>query len=101
MRARYGVSQAIAAGIYWPLAAVCRLGTAAGMDTSNWPLHYYADRSFYTMRTDALDRFGTRLEQRFTRAQIETLLAQAGLDQVRFSSGVPFWCAVGRKRPLT
>ena len=31
----------------------------------------YADKSFYVMRTDAYDRFCTRLEKRFTRSEIE------------------------------
>jgi SAM-dependent methyltransferase len=100
MPLRYAVSQVIAGAVYWPLATASRTGTRAGLDTTNWPLHYYADRSFYTMRTDALDRFGTRLEQRFTRAQIAALLQEAGFDDVRFSDGVPYWCAVARKRRL-
>jgi hypothetical protein len=60
------------------------------------PLAYYAGgRSFYTMRTDAYDRFATRLEQRFMRAEIAAMLAHAGLRDARFSERAPFWCAVG------
>jgi len=52
------------------------------------------------MRTDALDRFGTRLEQRFTQQQINSMMKHAGLENILFSSEVPFWCAVGyRKKP--
>jgi hypothetical protein len=47
--------------------------------------------------TDALDRFGTRLEQRMTRAQIKALMETAGLTDIRFRDAVPFWCALGRK----
>ena len=50
------------------------------------------------MRTDALDRFGTRLEQRFTRKQVEMMMEAAGLEQIVFSDHSPFWCAVGRRR---
>jgi hypothetical protein len=50
------------------------------------------------MRTDALDRFGTRLEQRYTRRQIEDMMRQAGLERIRFSEHEPYWCAVGYKR---
>jgi len=32
---------------------------------ASWPLSYYRDKEFYTLRTDALDRFGTRLEPTF------------------------------------
>jgi len=63
----------------------------------SWPLAYYRDKSFYTMRTDALDRFGTRLEQRFTRDQISGFLSAAGFCQVEFSRHVPYWVAVARK----
>ena len=49
------------------------------------------------MRTDALDRFGTRLEHRMTRPQIKAMMEAAGLRDIRFSEAVPFWCAEGRK----
>jgi hypothetical protein len=49
------------------------------------------------MRTDAFDRFCTRLEQRFTRPQIESMLADAGFVDVRFSQTEPYWCAVATK----
>jgi hypothetical protein len=49
------------------------------------------------MRTDALDRFGTRLEQRFSRAEIERMMTNAGLSGINFSEREPFWVAVGRK----
>ena len=59
------------------------------------PLGWYADNSFYVMRTDAYDRFATRLEKRFTRAEIEQMLNHAGLGEVRFSDDPQFWCALG------
>jgi hypothetical protein len=68
-----------------------------GGDPANLPLSDHRQDSFYTMRTDAFDRFGTRLEQRFSRAQIETMMHEAGLDEIRFSESPPFWCAVGRR----
>ena len=49
------------------------------------------------MRTDAFDRFGTRLEHRFTANQIEKMMAEAGLDRIVFSDSPPYWCAVGYK----
>jgi hypothetical protein len=49
------------------------------------------------MRTDALDRFGTRLEQRFTRDEIKQMMRNAGLENIRFSDSKPFWVAVGFK----
>ena len=50
------------------------------------------------MRTDALDRFGTALEQRFTRQQIQVMMEAAGLERIQFSDLMPFWCAVGFKK---
>jgi len=69
-----------------------------GVDVANFPLSVYRHHSLYTMQTDALDRFGTRLEQRFTAAEIETMLAEAGLERITFRQGEPYWCAVGYKR---
>lgn len=97
---RYQVCQVIAAAVYWPLARVAHLGRLAGFDIRNWPLSFYENRSFYVMRNDALDRFGTPLEQRFTRAQVEEMMVRAGLERISFSDEAPFWCAIGYKKPL-
>ena len=94
---RFAVSQLIAVLVYWPLARLARLLDAAGMLPASWPLSYYRDKSFYVLRTDAFDRFCTRLEQRFTRVQIETMLEAAGFEDIRFSPTMPFWCAVGTR----
>ncbi len=50
------------------------------------------------MRNDALDRFGTPLEQRFTREAISDMMKNAGLHDVKFSEAAPYWHAVGHKR---
>jgi len=91
------VCQIIAGIVYWPLARCAKMLDAIGAMPSLWPLAYYRDKTFYVMRTDALDRFGTRLEQRFTRDQIERMFRQAGMKDVRFSDHPPYWCAVGFK----
>lgn len=94
---KYLVSQLIAGLVYFPLARLWRCLEKVGVRVDNLPLAPYRDKGFYTMRTDALDRFGTRLEQRFTRSQIEQMMRSAGLVDVRFSERAPFWCAVGLK----
>jgi ubiquinone/menaquinone biosynthesis C-methylase UbiE len=94
-RAKRLLTGLIALFVYWPLARLGGLAERKGLDPTGWPLSYYRDKSFYTMRTDALDRFGTRLEQRFSRAQIEAMMRAAGLDDIIFSETPPFWCAVG------
>jgi SAM-dependent methyltransferase len=96
---RYFLSQCLAFFVYWPLARASRTFERIGVKVGNWPLSAYRHRSFYTMRTDALDRFGTRLEKRFSRAQVISMLEAAGLERVEVSATEPFWCAVGYRRP--
>ena len=88
----------IALTVYLPLARTAWLLDRMGILPDTWPLAYYRDRTFYVLRTDALDRFGTRLEKRFTRHEIEDMLVAAGFERVRFSDREPFWCAVCFKR---
>jgi ubiquinone/menaquinone biosynthesis C-methylase UbiE len=97
-RLRLAISQIIAVVVYWPLARLAALVERAGFSPAAIPLESYRHRNFYVMRTDAYDRFCTRLEQRFTRQQIEKMLAGAGFGEIAFSHEVPYWCAVGRKR---
>ena len=47
------------------------------------------------MRTDTLDRFGTRLEQRFSRQQVLEMMERSGLERIVVSEAVPYWTAVG------
>jgi SAM-dependent methyltransferase len=92
------ISQIIAVLVYWPLARVAALLERVGISPVALPLESYRHRTFYVMRTDAYDRFCTRLEQRFTRKQIAQMLTDAGFDEIRFSEQVPYWCAVAKKR---
>lgn len=93
---RYHLSQAAALFVYWPLAR-----TAAHFPApDSWPLRFYADRSLYVMRTDALDRFGTRMEKRYTRQQIASMLNAEGLKDIRFSDSDPHWVCRATKPPL-
>lgn len=88
----------IAAIVYLPLARLSLLAEKLGIDTKNWLLSSYRRTSFYTMRTDSRDRFGTPLEKRFTRSEIMRMMQSAGLVNIHFSNRSPFWCAVGTKR---
>ena len=94
---RLTFSKIVAALIYWPLARVTRLIARHGGSSATLPLAYYADKSFYVMRTDAYDRFCTRLEKRFRRSDVERMLMRTGFKYISFSNGPPFWCAVGIK----
>ena len=94
---RYVSSQIISIIVYLPLARFALFLEKLNFNVSNFPLSSYKNLSFYTMRTDALDRFGTRLEQRFTRKEIKNMMQNAGLENIEFSNSKPFWVAVGNK----
>ena len=90
----------IAAIVYWPLARLSRVLSKLGRNTSNLPLHHYADMPFVMLANDALDRFGTSLEQRFSKAEITEMLRTADFDltTLKFSDSEPFWTfAINKK----
>lgn len=95
---RRGVTVTIATTVYLPLARLSLLGERLGFDVSNVPLNYYRRDSYYRLRTEALDRFGTRLEQRFSKAQVQQMMEGAGLERIRFREEFPHWTACGFKR---
>ena len=88
----------IAFTIYLPLARLSLLLEFIGITSKHIPLTYYRNKSFYTMRTDARDRFGTPLEQRFSKKQITKMMLDSGLTQIQFSDEAPYWCVVGIKK---
>jgi ubiquinone/menaquinone biosynthesis C-methylase UbiE len=91
------VTTAIATVIYWPLSRLAGALERRGIPCHHVPLSVYRHRSFYSLRTDALDRFGTRLEQRFSKAKIREMMESAGLERITFRNGAPYWCACGRR----
>ena len=95
--ARNVVTTLIAASVYWPMSRIALAAEKLGADVTHFPLSAYRRSSFYTMRTDALDRFGTRLEQRFSRPEIEAMMIAAGLGEIVFRDDIPYWVACGRR----
>lgn len=85
------VTTGIALGIYWPLSRLALLLEKAGMQVDNIPLSFYRSCPFYVLKTDALDRFGTRLEQRFTKQEMVDMLHKSGFERVVFREGMPYW----------
>ncbi len=87
------VTSLIAAFIYWPMARFSKVLSKFRIDTSNIPLHHYADMPFVMLANDALDRFGTTLEQRFSKAEIADMLRAADFDisTLYFSDTEPYW----------
>jgi SAM-dependent methyltransferase len=96
-RVKLAVTGTIAALVYLPLARLAAVAERRGHRVDSFPLAYYRGRSLYTMRTDALDRFGTLLEHRFSAGELERMMRAAGLVEIRFSPAPPYWCAVGFK----
>ena len=97
-RGKLFVSQFLAVSVYLPLAKTAWVLGKLGISVKSFPLSAYRDRSFYSMRTDALDRFGTRLEKRFTISQIKAMMSEAGLVNIKFRDDIPFYCAIGFKK---
>lgn len=89
--------EVIAVAVYWPLARIALVAERAGVTVDKFPLAPYRRLGLYTLRTDARDRFGTRLEQRFTRAQVVGMLEGAGLVDVVVPDAFPYWIGVGHR----
>jgi SAM-dependent methyltransferase len=94
----------LAVTLYLPFVSISRIAKKIGVAQKyrqHIPLHGYENTSFYIMKNDALDRFGTPLEQRFSKTQIEKMMIGAGLTDIVFSTSIPYWHAVGKKRGVS
>lgn len=96
---RKAIGETITALICWPLARLAELLKRLGLPHQSLPLSWYSNKLFVVLRTDSYDRFCTQLEKRFSKPQIECMLANAGFSNVVFSDSPPYWCAVGIKSP--
>jgi SAM-dependent methyltransferase len=94
------ISSVIAGLIYLPLARLSKVLGKLGVNTSNIPLHHYANMPYVMLANDALDRFGTSLEQRFNKTEIEEMLSKADFDlsTLVFSELEPFWTFAVQKK---
>jgi SAM-dependent methyltransferase len=95
-RARKAACDAVAVSIYWPFARTSGLLARAGINVEGLPLSSYRTARLGNMRVAALDRLGTRLEQRFSRAAIIEMMERCGLTDIRIE-GPPYWVAIGRR----
>jgi len=94
---KFFTSQILAFIIYLPLARIANVMSKFGFNVEDFPLSFYKDKPFYFMRTDALDRFGTKFEQRFSKKEIAFMMEKSGLKNIKFSNNAPFYCALGYK----
>ncbi|MDP9046931.1 MAG: class I SAM-dependent methyltransferase [Bacteroidota bacterium] len=90
----------IAGVVYMPLILFASLFKKLGFDkiAHKLPLHFYIKKTFNVVRNDARDRFGTPLEQRFSKKEIRSMMEGAGLSDIVFSENEPYWHAVGKKK---
>ena len=88
----------IAFFIYYPLARFTLIFEKIGLELKNFPLYFYRSKSFYVMRTDSRDRFGTPLEKRFSKKEINEMMIDSGLENIKFKDSLPFWTAIGFKK---
>jgi SAM-dependent methyltransferase len=85
--------------LYMPLIILGSIFKKIGLTTiaTLLPLSYYQDKSFFIVRNDALDRFGTSLEQRFSRSDIKKMMENSGLSNIVISENEPYWHSVGER----
>ena len=91
------ITSIIAFLVYYPLARFSAFLEKIGIGVENFPLSDYRRKTFYFMKTDALDRFGTRLEKRFSKKEIQDMLQEAGFKDCIFSETMPMWVCISRK----
>ena len=91
------ITDLIAILIYFPLSRITNLLLVFFSSPKNFPLSYYMDKPFYVMRNDALDRFRTKYEKRYSRSDIIKLFKKSGFKKIKISSKRPYWCAIGYK----
>ncbi len=93
------VCDLIAIFVYMPLVITGRFLSTIGLKrlAAKLPLNTYQQQTFFIIRNDALDRFGTTLEQRFSKSEIIKMMKDSGLDEIVVSDSPPFWHAVGRR----
>lgn len=89
----------LAITLYMPWVLTARLFVKLGLRkfARKLPLAAYENKSFFVIRNDSLDRFGTTLEQRFSKEEVITMMKNCGLTNIVVSENTPFHHAVGQK----
>ncbi len=90
----------LAVGLYMPFVLTARLLNSIGLKkvSQKLPLYDYSHQSFFVIRNDSLDRFGTKLEQRFSKEQVIKMMENSGLENIVVSPHSPYYHAIGRKK---
>jgi len=94
------LAEIISFTVYLPFVFLARLCKALFPRSEFYkkiPLSYYHNKSLTIIRNDSLDRFGTPLEKRFSRIEIENMLKRAGFTNIVFSERTPYWHCIAQK----
>jgi hypothetical protein len=94
------LAEIISFTVYLPfvfLARLCKVLFPQSEFYKKIPLSYYHNKSLTIIRNDSLDRFGTPLEKRFSKIEIENMLKEAGFTNILFSERTPYWHCVAQK----
>jgi SAM-dependent methyltransferase len=93
------VCDILAIVIYMPFVLWVRFLVLIGLRrvAIKMPLSAYNNKSFFIIRNDALDKFGTRLEQRFSKKQVQEMMGNCGLSEIVISPMTPFYHSIGKK----
>ena len=93
------VCDLIAIFFYMPFVLITRVLNFFKLNklSKKIPLNDYSNKSFFIIRNDALDRFGTTLEQRFSKKQVVEMMENSGLKEIIVSNGSPFYHAIGKR----
>jgi SAM-dependent methyltransferase len=99
MAPRVFVCDLLAVAVYLPLVSLVRLMIRLGFEKRalKMPLGAYHNKSFFIIRNDSLDKFGTKLEHRFSRLQLVDMMKGCGLADIKISEGSPYYHAIGKK----
>jgi SAM-dependent methyltransferase len=88
------VCDVLAVLLYMPFVLLARALKVIAPKSKVWqaiPLSYYVNKSWFIIRNDALDRFGTPLEKRYTKKELIKMLEEVGMQGIEFSNGLPYW----------
>ena len=99
-RRKKRITDAIAILVYFPLSRAARLIARTGLGVEAFPLSFYRNTPLVNLKVSSLDRFGTNLERRFSKTEIEAMMRRVGLTEISFQDEAPYWIALGRKAPV-
>jgi SAM-dependent methyltransferase len=96
---KHFVCDILAILIYMPVIFLVRFFVFIGSKNfeNRMPLKAFANKSFFIIRNDALDRFGTRLEKRFSKKEIIKMMQTSGLSNILIRDGIPYYHTIGQK----